>query len=57
MAQAFSPALRADGRLLAETQQCMRELRQNSNYHQEYEQVLAQAQQRFAARLPQVALN
>lgn len=53
----FLSGLAADGRLLAETQQCMRELRQNPDYHQEYEQVLAQAQQRFAARLPQVALN
>ena len=53
----FLSGLAADGRLLAETQQCMRELRQNPNYHQEYEQVLAQAQQRFAARLLQVALN
>ena len=53
----FLSGLAADGRLLAETQQCMRELRQNPDCRQEYEQVLSQAQRRFAARLPRVTLN
>ena len=53
----FLSGLAADSRLLAETQQCMRELRQNPDRKQEYEQVLAQAQYRFAARLPQVTLS
>lgn len=49
--------LSADGRLLAQTQQCLHEIQNNPVYQAEYCQVLSQAQQRFAGRLPQIALN
>ena len=53
----YLSALAADGRLLAETQQCMRELRQDPEYASEFLQVTEQAKERFAARLPQITLS
>lgn len=49
--------LSADGRLLAQAQQCMHEMQNDPAYQAEYRQVLLQAQRHFAGRLPQIALN
>lgn len=49
--------LSADGRLIAETQQCIRMLERDPAMLYELKQIQQQAQRRFSAKLSQIALN